>query len=149
MCTCVMTHGAVEEPRVKKLPAPSHYRPLTLSQRVRGSWHTPAAVSRGSELIDLNTRAGQRSTIDPDSSDLVRFSKHSDSRQAGIRALAWDEKWDNGAEHDDELIDLNTRAGQQALSLMMPSTPRAVDASPRGIPQNLTPEGIASPSAVA
>ena len=54
-----MPHGAVEEPKVKKLPAPSHYRPLRLSQSVRGRWHTPAAVSRLSKIdrIDHPRRA--------------------------------------------------------------------------------------------
>ena len=48
-----MTHGAVEEPKVKKLPAPSHYRSPTLSQSVRGSRHTPA-VSRWSKICVID-----------------------------------------------------------------------------------------------
>ena len=45
-----MPHGAVEESKVRKLPTPSHYRSPTLSQSVRGSCHTPAAVSRWSKI---------------------------------------------------------------------------------------------------
>jgi hypothetical protein len=55
-CTCAMTHGAVEEPKVKKMPTPSHYRSPTLSQSVRGSRHTPAAVSRWSKIDDDDSR---------------------------------------------------------------------------------------------
>ena len=45
-----MPHGAVEESKVRKLPTPSRYRSPTLSQSVRGSCHTPAAVSRWSKI---------------------------------------------------------------------------------------------------
>ena len=50
-----MTHGAVEEPKVRKLPTPSHYRSPTLSQSVRGSCHTPAAVSRWSKICLIDS----------------------------------------------------------------------------------------------
>jgi hypothetical protein len=45
-----MPHEAVEKPKVSKLPAPSHYRSLNISKTVRGSRHTPAAVSRWSKI---------------------------------------------------------------------------------------------------
>ena len=49
-----MPHGAVKESKVRKLPTPSHYRSPTLSQSVRGSCHTPAAVSRWSKVCVID-----------------------------------------------------------------------------------------------